>query len=198
MFCTSLWNCLKEEQVVAVKVIALFYSGLFNMIVIFDLPPLNNRETKTKVILIPRCAPLWIFLEVTHWCPVEIAATTLTITFCLCSLLAILALCHCRLRAVPHLHPVPGWCADYSDALMGWNAHIKIFVVEGKTIQLLHAHVMSVTLHARLPRVFHSNRQNSHSDESGKFLEVHVDFWFNSWIGSYIQKSLVVENLKAS
>lgn len=46
----------------------------------------------------------------------------------LCSLLAVLALCHCRLRAVPHLHPVSGWCADQTDALMGRNAHIKTFI----------------------------------------------------------------------
>lgn len=38
--------------------------------------------------------------------------------FPLSSLLEVLALCHCRVRAVPHLHPLPGGCDDYIETLL--------------------------------------------------------------------------------
>lgn len=39
----------------------------------------------------------------------------------LSSLLAFLALRHCRLRTVPHLHPISGWCAENISACNCWN-----------------------------------------------------------------------------
>lgn len=49
------------------------------------------------------------------------------------SLLEVLALCRRRLRAVPHLHPLPGWCVDGINTLTGWNAQPSTFIDgEGK------------------------------------------------------------------
>lgn len=43
------------------------------------------------------------------------------------SLLAVLALCHCRLWALPHLHLIPGGWSDDLCALIGCNTCIKAF-----------------------------------------------------------------------
>ena len=48
----------------------------------------------------------------------------------LCSILEVLAVCLCRLRAVPHLHPVPGWCAgDMKAETYSQNVHVLLDLI---------------------------------------------------------------------
>lgn len=44
------------------------------------------------------------------------------------SLLEVLALCQRRLRAVPHLYPVPGWCKNIIRDSMAWRTLSSLFL----------------------------------------------------------------------
>lgn len=72
--------------------------------------------------------------------------SSLTTTVSFNSLLAILALCHRRLRALPHLHPVPGWSTDALQ-ISHWNIQCKRKISTNQMYTFLSMIVFSLVLY---------------------------------------------------